>query len=304
MNIKTFSYMCKLSQKNLKNFVFNELKKTHRGIIHKDGFVYAKGTYPILLVAHLDTVHKHLPKTIYHDKNKGTLSSTDGIGGDDRCGVYLILELVKKYNCSVVFCEDEEIGGVGSQKFAKWIVDYQKEDINNINFVVELDRKGNNDAVFYDCDNEDFEAFITKEYFKSQWGTFSDISYICPAIGVAGVNLSCGYYNAHTTSEYVVIDDVDNIYKQMCKLLDRSCDIAQFEYVETVYNYSNLNGFSKYANYDDDYIVEYMENGEPKCDYASGYTFEEAIGSFLMTHTNICYDDIIDIYSDVYSNAR
>lgn len=301
MNIKTFSYICKLSQKNLKNYVFNELKKTHKEIICKDGFIYAKGNFPILLVAHLDTVHKHLPRTIYYDKNKGTLSSTEGIGGDDRCGVYLILELVKKYNCSVVFCEDEEIGGIGAQKFAEWFMENNANEIDNINYVLELDRKGNNDAVFYDCDNDDFEDFITKEYFKTQWGTFSDISYICPDLGIAGVNLSCGYYNAHTTNEYVAIDDVNAIYEQMCKLLDRSINVAQFEYVEAVYNYKNtFSKFTTYANYDDDYIIEYMENGECKCDYASGYTFEEAIGAFLMAHSNVCYNDILDIVQDTY----
>ena len=47
-------------------------------------------------------------------------------------------------------------------------------------------------------------------YFKTAWGSVSDISTIAPALGVAAVNLSSGYFDEHTTREtlYSVADRV------------------------------------------------------------------------------------------------
>ena len=35
-----------------------------------DNFVYAEGNIPILLIAHVDTIHSTLPIEIYHDKEQ------------------------------------------------------------------------------------------------------------------------------------------------------------------------------------------------------------------------------------------
>ena len=117
MTMEMFKDICRMSQKGLKKHVAKQLREKYTTVISDDGFVYAKGDFPVLLVAHLDTVHKKLPGKIKY--NKGKLSSPNGIGGDDRCGVYMIFDIIKEYNCSVLFCEDEEIGGVGSDKFIK-----------------------------------------------------------------------------------------------------------------------------------------------------------------------------------------
>ena len=45
--------------------------------------------------------------------------SPQGIGGDDRCGVWMILQILRTANCHVLFCEDEEVGCVGAKKFTK-----------------------------------------------------------------------------------------------------------------------------------------------------------------------------------------
>ena len=57
--------------------------------------------------------------------------------------------------------------------------------------------------MYYDCDNPEFEAYITSKGFETQCGSLSDISYVAPELGVAAVNLSSGYYNAHTQHEYI-----------------------------------------------------------------------------------------------------
>ena len=184
---KTFTEICKMTQSEVKKYTAKQLKKTHENVTVGDGFVYAKGNFPVLLVAHMDTVHKALPRTIMYFKDTDILTCNEGIGGDDRCGIYIILEIVKRYNCSVLFCEDEEIGGVGAKKFIKTEIAKTVDP----NYIIEFDRKGKNDAVFYDCGNQEFELFITERFFKTNWGTFSDISILAPFIGVAAVNLSC-----------------------------------------------------------------------------------------------------------------
>lgn len=285
MKINMFEKICKMSQKNLKKYIANQLQATHNKVINSDGYVYAQGTFPVLLVAHLDTVHKELPKAILYDEDQDAMYSPQGIGGDDRCGVYMILQVIQKYNCSVLFCEDEEIGCVGAEKFIKTKL---AKDLS-FNYIIEFDRKGNNDAVFYDCDNADFEKFITKDFYKSSWGSFSDISVIAPALKCAAVNLSCGYYNAHTTGEYVVMSDMKRSIIEACKILERTTEDDKFEYIEykNHWDYIGNESLSKM------YFIEYLDDdGRPQYDEIYAISEEEAVGIFCMDHPTIPYGSI------------
>lgn len=281
-----FRKICKMSQKDLKKFVADSLKKTYKDVVVGDGYVYAQGTFPVLLVAHLDTVHANLPTIFKYDNKTDSLSSPQGIGGDDRCGVYMILQVVKKYNCSVLFCEDEEIGGVGATKFTKTNLARNLE----FNYIIEFDRQGCNDAVFYNCDNEEFEEFITKDYYKTAWGTFSDISILAPFFKCAAVNLSCGYYNAHTAKEYVVLSEMDESIYKACDILKRTTVNDKFEYIESY-------GGSYFDWLDDDdrrYLIEYYDNKTRQYNYSEIYAKSkaEAIGLFCIDHPDIPYSDM------------
>ena len=323
---KSFEKICRMNQENLKAYVERRLRETHKDITVDDGFVYAQGKFPVLLVAHLDTVHKILPYIINRTEDKNgneVISSPTGIGGDDRCGVYMIFEVLKKFNCSVLFCEDEEIGTIGAEKFTKHPV---SKDLK-FNYIIEFDRKGNNDAVFYDCDNPEFEDFITKEFFKTNWGSYSDISVVAPYLGVAAVNLSCGYYNAHKTDEYVVIQEMEEVIRQACKILERTTEDDVFEYIEAKYNYkygskwwddltyykgcystSDIYGYEDEIMADTKYEVEemyflisyYNVYGEiVECEVFA-HSDVEAVGQFLINHPDICYNSIIEVMVDEY----
>lgn len=84
-----------------------------------------------------------------------------------------------------MFTCDEEVGGLGAEKFAS---DYCKgkmpEGLEAMKLLVEIDRKGCKDAVYYSCDNPEFEAYITSKGFVTASGSFSDISVIAPEMGV------------------------------------------------------------------------------------------------------------------------
>lgn len=295
---KAFRRICTMAQKDLKEYLANRLGETHDDIYVGDGFVYAQGEFPVLLVAHLDTVHEELPKTFEYDKRTDTLSSPEGIGGDDRCGIYMILEVIKRYNCSVLFCEDEEIGGIGAGKFVKTELASRLK----FNYIIEFDRKGHNDAVFYDCDNPEFEDFITKDYYKTAYGSFSDISTLAPALGCAAVNLSCGYYNAHTKSEYVVMKEMSNSIREACNILKRTTENDKFEYIECKHSYGGW--WKDFAiGYGDTsgqecYLIEYCDedyNDEVVEVYARSE--EEAIGKFCIANPDIPFANVFYIHN-------
>ena len=295
MNV-AFIKMCKMSQKQLKKYVVKQLRKTHNTIHTGDGYVFAKGTLPIMLVAHLDTVHEKLPDKFYYDQQTDSISSPNGIGGDDRCGVYMIFEIVKKYNCSVLFCEDEEIGGIGAQKF----INTKTANELEFNYLLEFDRKGSNDAVFYDCDNPEFTEFITKDFYKEATGTFSDISELAPFFGCAAANLSCGYYNAHKKDEYVVFGQMERSIKAACDILERTTEKDKFEYIEAKHYYSNYYGgwyddYNYYDNEDKYYVIEYYGKNGTEWAEIIATSEAEAIGKFCIEHPTIPFGQVVDI---------
>lgn len=254
--MKTFEDICRMTQPEVKAYMKSYLISQKYNVVDENGFLYAKGTVPVLLVAHMDTVHKAQCKTI--NNVNGRLTSPQGIGGDDRCGVFIIANLVKELNCSVLLCEDEEKGGIGAKKFTS--ATYKRTDENgnevkekyiehlDVNYMVEFDRKGNNDAVFYSCDNTDFIDFVEDmTNFKCSTGSFSDISILMPAAKLAAVNLSCGYYNAHTVVEYVVYDEMMDTIEAAKTLIKEKCD-KPFEYVPKKYTPPTRSNYSNYHN--------------------------------------------------------
>lgn len=313
---KKFEKLVLRTQEEMKEYVKSRLGN-HGKVIARDGFVYHKGTFPVLLCAHMDTVHDELPRTLVYAN--GTLSSPQGIGGDDRCGIYMIFNILKKYDCSVLFLEDEEIGCVGARKFTLSSICQNIKKENNLKYIIEFDRKDCNHAVTYDCDNKEFDAFITKEFFKKEYGTCSDISYIAPELGIAAVNLSCGYYKEHNLEEWVNLQEMERVITETMKILERTKGLEKpFEYIKNKNPYGRY-GYGWDYGYDDDYYLSGRYNG-----YYGGYyntknkekkfmfnyymnsglickvpvtanSKEEAHYKFFKTYTKVCYDNIINV---------
>jgi hypothetical protein len=240
-NMNMVERIFRLNKDELKSYMDKYFKSLGYKTENKDGFLYCPGTIPILLVAHLDTVHKY-PVYDLCKSNTGVWMSPQGIGGDDRCGVYAIARIVRKYHCHVILCEEEETGCKGAKKFT------QSSIKPEVNYIIEIDRKGCDDAVYYDCDNKEFEKFVTDHGFKTQTGSCSDISDIAPYLGVAAVNLSSGYYNAHTISEFVVFDDLEKTINRVYSMLSDDV-VTKYKYVKKEYKYSHSNYYGKLYDY-------------------------------------------------------
>lgn len=208
----------------------------------KKNYILVKGKAPILLVAHLDTVHKEPVKEICKTEDGNILMSPQGIGGDDRCGVYALTSIWEKSKVKpwLLFTCDEEIGGVGASKFAEDYANGCTRDMSDIKMIVEIDRKGEDDAVYYNCDNPEFEDYITGKGFVTDYGSYSDICEIAPAMGVAAVNLSSGYYNAHTTHEHINREHLENVIAKVITMVRDVCNnsFKSFEYIERKKVYS------------------------------------------------------------------
>ena len=233
-NNRFFLSLVCMSQCELKEFLRKELVSNYgeRNVSSKDGYLMARGEIPVTLVAHLDTVHERLPSIDEILIEGNCISSPNGIGGDDRCGVWIIISLIRQgMKPTVIFTEDEEIHCIGARKFItnRFALDLVKRT----NFIVELDRRGNNDAVFYNCENKDFQEFIISNGWELAYGSCSDISYIAPASNRAAVNLSVAYYNPHTLSEYINLKELENIKVRVQRL------IRSQRYLKKVYEYGN-----------------------------------------------------------------
>lgn len=115
--MKTLEDFLRPTQKQL----FKLLAKKFKGkaILSKGNFILVRGTAPVMLVAHLDTVHIAPVKQICASKDGNILMSPQGIGGDDRCGVFALIKIYHSAQVKpwLLFTCDEEVGGLGAQQF-------------------------------------------------------------------------------------------------------------------------------------------------------------------------------------------
>lgn len=216
-----------LSQSELHKTLSIYLKNKYKNIIIEKEYIVAVGDIPIALVAHMDTVFYNQPDEVFYDQRKGVLWSPDGLGADDRAGIFAILQIIQSgLRPSIILTTDEERGGLGAQKLAK-----KECPIPFLRYMIQLDRHGANDCVFYDCFNEEFIKYIEKFGFSEAIGSFSDISFLMPAWKVCGVNLSVGYNDEHSTNETLNVNLMYRTLEIVKKMLSEE-KIPYFQYKE------------------------------------------------------------------------
>ncbi len=201
-----------------------------RGAVGDDGtpyYLYGPGTIPVMLVSHMDTVHRlskdgYLAEGLaYHDDGthlrlfagKGV-----GLGADDRAGVWGITELLHRgFRPHVLLTDGEESGAHGARAAAVELKD--RVLASGVRVMVELDRQGDNDCVFYDCGNADTVKWAESFGFRKSHGSFTDISVLMKEWKVSGVNLSVGYYRQHTEWEVLRLDELLRTLSRVGRML-------------------------------------------------------------------------------------
>lgn len=235
----TYQNLCHLSETGILHFMKDLLLPRYKSVVATPAYVYALGDIPVALVAHADTVFRTPPNLtdFFYDQEKDVIWHVDGAGADDRAGIFAILKLVREYNLRphVIITTGEEIGCVGACKLTTFLKEFPAE----LKFMIQLDRRGYNDSVYYDCDNPKFETFINSFGFKTAIGSLSDISILAPHFEVAAVNLSVGYEDEHTCVErlhvnwlYETIDKTATILNYVKKNIET---VPIYDYIPTKY---------------------------------------------------------------------
>ena len=235
-DIETLKKLCLLSPQGLHRqlvYALQDFGYNIKDLIITRQYIMAAGDIPVCLIAHLDTVfdqNKYKNKEIYLDTEHQVMWSPQGLGTDDRAGVFAILKLLKMgYKPYIIFTQDEEKGCLGARAL---VHRYPKCPWKKLKYILQLDRRGEKDCVFYDCDNPDFTKYVESFGFETEWGTFSDISEIAPAWGIAAANLSVGYWDEHTHCERVALEWLEQTIEKVKKMLNMSDKAQRYEYIE------------------------------------------------------------------------
>lgn len=229
-SIKTFRNLCKVGEQNILNMMYSFLiSKNYNNVEKSPTYLIAEGNIPVALVAHADTVFKTYPKNFFYDAKQTVMWSPSGMGADDRAGIYAIIEIIKRSELRphVIITTGEECGCIGASKL---ISDYPVFPYP-LKYMIQLDRRGSKDCVFYGCDNHDFQKFIESYGFKTEWGSFSDISVLAPAWKIAAVNLSVGYFNEHTASEFLCFQFLHDTINKVKQMLAQAQEHKAWEYM-------------------------------------------------------------------------
>ena len=146
-----------------------------------------------------------------------------GIGGDDKCGVFVCLSLLEHFDVlKAAFFVEEEIGMKGSKEA-------DEEFFNNVGYAIQFDAPSANwisevcsGVKLFDIEFKTHITTILSEggYTKFSMDPFTDVNQLAQKFDFNCLNLGCGYYDQHTDKEYVVIDEVEKSLKMGKKLID------------------------------------------------------------------------------------
>lgn len=228
-DLQLFEQIASLSQESLIKAMTAMLHKHYGRVVTTRDYIYAEGDYPVALVAHMDTVFPKPPTNVYYDEKKGVLWSPEGLGADDRAGVFAIIKIIESgLYPHIILTTDEEKGGIG----ASMLTQIEKNaPFQDLRYIIQLDRCGTNDCVFYDCDNPDFTKYVEGYGFVEAIGSFSDISELCPSWEVAGVNLSVGYENEHSIAETLHVAPLLSTISKVSRMVKDSVNAEHFKWI-------------------------------------------------------------------------
>jgi len=180
-------------------------------------YYYLIGNTRTAFTCHLDTV-SNVRVDVNHKVSDGKVG-TDGksiLGADDKAGMVVLLYMIeKKVPGLYCFFIGEESGCIGSSQ------------ANNLNMFCEIDRmisfdrRGTKSIITHQsgkrCCSNSFAESVSNQYKKNgmdmildDGGVYTDSAEFVKTISEC-TNISVGYYNEHTTSEYQDINHLIRI---------------------------------------------------------------------------------------------
>jgi hypothetical protein len=227
---------------NFRIWLFNYLK----GLTGKapkvlqEGCVYVETDpkHTVLFSCHIDTVHSHAEsngglQSLAYDEAFGHLFLADKrssgcLGGDDGCGIYIMLRMIEaKVPGRYIFHTGEERGGIG----ANAVVQANRQMLQDVEAVVAFDRAvrdGENPEVILTqsgqaCASVEFGTALCNElnkpeygfefpYVVSHKGSFTDSKVYARDVPEC-VNVACFYNRQHGPDEYVDVLGLEKLVK-------------------------------------------------------------------------------------------
>lgn len=226
--------LCTMTDKQLLSVLSRFLRQNGYKTKATKDYIIAEGSLPICLIAHLDTIYElenkgSAPLGVLYDAETQLMAAIGGRCMDDRAGVCAIIQLILEgYRPHIIFTVGEECGGIGASALVGKI---KKCPFKETKAIIQLDRRGQNDCVFYNCGNENFVKFIEAYGFQTAFGSFTDISIIAPAWKIAAVNLSIGYEREHFAEETLNVAWWEETFKKVKDILENISATPFFEYV-------------------------------------------------------------------------
>lgn len=213
---------------------------------------------------------------IYDFDGEKILKGNGNIGADDKVGIFLILLYLTKVNKNInfVFSTGEERSvPTGIKTIVANIK--ETEGFKQAPYCIVLDRKNGGDIICHENSygskkfDEALEEIGEKYWFKSVKGGHSDTATFADYMNAA--NLSVGYYNPHSKTEYVIISEMLNTFDYVCDIVENLDRTIPFEPKKTyggTYggSYGGTYGGS-YNSYHDDY--DYYDG------YGGGYNYNK-----------------------------
>jgi di/tripeptidase len=184
--------------------------------------------YPLVL-AHTDSVHdikemvvkeEYLPNSQGEKKLALKAYTKDGnlptgIGGDDKAGVFICLQLLERFNVIKGFFPVAEETGCHGSRGAK------EEFFNNVGYAIQFDSTENDTmslslmgTQLFEQDSEFFNKTkgLILEHGFTEWRhhPYTDTMVLKERFNFSCLNFAAGYYNYHSNNEYVIVEDVLN----------------------------------------------------------------------------------------------
>ena len=227
------------SESSMQLYILSQLSHIEGVTVTHDehGNIYAaKGVSDayVNVMCHIDTVFDiHDDHAVIIDQGVIYPATADtGVGGDDKCGIFACLELLRRCPAlRATFFSGEECGCIGSSA-----ADLDRFD--GVGLLLSIDRRGRGDLILdYWGVPSVSGAFLATSMttfnnhgFSPAAGSVTDCFAVQRRLGdVCALNVSCGYYNPHTTNEYVVIAELMNCI-DMVEALVKVCDGTRWDW--------------------------------------------------------------------------
>jgi len=213
--------------------------------------------YPCV-VAHTDTVHELESINIRETLDHGMLCLSayndsgmpTGIGGDDKCGVFVCLEVIKSLNnIKAVFLVGEEFGCYGARMANPIFFD-------NVGYAIQFDAPYHNwvshvsyGVKLFDENGEFYnhiQPILEKYMGKYTLGNhpYTDVCVLKNKYDFSCINISVGYHNMHTREEFVDVnttlrtveiakDMINTLGTKKYEFISKTRDVL-FEHIDSI----------------------------------------------------------------------